>query len=162
MCVCVCVCSRGLPPWEPQHERASCRGCVVMGVGCVGLVQGEAADRPGNPAQLPWPWGSGLQTPLAEGFQTWSLCRLKVRPAKARLSQGRLPGGRLCQCHRHMPMSHSAAMVPRASAYPGPCPQYGWDFPEKIPEKLWKDPGNALRAFPEIPLESTAGMPQTL
>ena len=29
-------------------------------------------------------------------------------------------------------------------------------------EKFRKDPGNALRAFPGIPLESTAGMPQTL
>ena len=44
----------------------------------------------------------------------------------------------------------------------GPYPQYGWDFPEEIPEKFRKDPGNALRAFPGISLESTAGMPQTL
>ena len=44
----------------------------------------------------------------------------------------------------------------------GPHPQYGWDFPEEIPEKFRKDPGNALRAFPGIPVESTAGMPQTL
>ena len=44
----------------------------------------------------------------------------------------------------------------------GPYPQYGWDFPEEIPEKFRKDPGNALRAFPGIPVESTAGMPQTL
>ena len=29
----------------------------------------------------------------------------------------------------------------------GPHPQYGWDFPEEIPEKFRKDPGNALRAF---------------
>ena len=29
-------------------------------------------------------------------------------------------------------------------------------------KKFRKDPGNALRAFPGIPLESTAGMPQTL
>ena len=41
----------------------------------------------------------------------------------------------------------------------GPYPQYGWDFPEEIPEKIRKDPGNALRAFPGISLESTAGMP---
>ena len=47
-------------------------------------------------------------------------------------------------------------------AFSGPHPQYGWDFPEEIPEKIRKDPGNALRAFPGIPLESTAGMPQTL
>ena len=40
--------------------------------------------------------------------------------------------------------------------------QYGWDFPEEIPEEFRKDPGNALRAFPGIPLESTAGMPQAL
>ena len=44
----------------------------------------------------------------------------------------------------------------------GPHPQYGWDFPEEIPEKFRKDPGNALRAFPGISLESTAGMPQAL
>ena len=31
-----------------------------------------------------------------------------------------------------------------------------------LPEKFRKDPGNALRAFPGIPLESTAGIPQTL
>ena len=43
----------------------------------------------------------------------------------------------------------------------GPHPQYGWDFPEEIPEKFRKDPGNALRAFPGISFESTAGMPQT-
>ena len=36
---------------------------------------------------------------------------------------------------------------------PGPYPQYGWDFPEEIPEKIRKDPGNALRAFPGIPVE---------
>ena len=41
-------------------------------------------------------------------------------------------------------------------------PQYGWDSPEEIPEKFRKDPGNALRAFPGILLESTAGMPQIL
>ena len=41
----------------------------------------------------------------------------------------------------------------------GPHPQYGWDFPEEIPEKFRKDPGNALRAFPGIPVKSTAGMP---
>ena len=40
--------------------------------------------------------------------------------------------------------------------------RYGWDFPEEIPEKFRKDPGNALRAFPGILLESTASMPQTL
>ena len=37
-----------------------------------------------------------------------------------------------------------------------PHPQYGWDFPEEIPEKIRKDPGNTLRAFPGIPLKSTA------
>ena len=46
--------------------------------------------------------------------------------------------------------------------FDGPYPQYGWDFPEEIPEKFRKDPGNALRAFPGIPLESTAGIPQAL
>ena len=29
----------------------------------------------------------------------------------------------------------------------GPYPQYGWDFPAEVPEKIRKDPGNALRAF---------------
>ena len=41
----------------------------------------------------------------------------------------------------------------------GPYPQYGWDFPEEIPENIRKDPGNALREFPGIPLESAAGIP---
>ena len=41
-------------------------------------------------------------------------------------------------------------------------PQYGLGFPEEIPEKFRKDPGNALREFPGIPLESTAGIPQAL
>ena len=50
----------------------------------------------------------------------------------------------------------------RSSTSLGPYPQYGWDFPEEIPEKFRKDTGNALRAFPGISLESTAGMPQTL
>ena len=44
----------------------------------------------------------------------------------------------------------------------GPYPQYGWDFPEEIPEKFRKDPENALRVFPGIPLESTAGIPKAL
>ena len=44
----------------------------------------------------------------------------------------------------------------------GPHPQYGLEFPEEIPEKFRKDPGNALRALPGISLESTAGMPQAL
>ena len=37
--------------------------------------------------------------------------------------------------------------------YRGPYPQYGWHFPEETPEKFRKDPGNALRAFPGIPVE---------
>ena len=41
-------------------------------------------------------------------------------------------------------------------------PSTAGDFPEAIPEKFRKDPGNALRAFPGIPLESTAGIPQAL
>ena len=44
----------------------------------------------------------------------------------------------------------------------GEHPQYGWDFPEEIPEKFGISSGNALRACPGISLESTAGMPQTL
>ena len=50
--------------------------------------------------------------------------------------------------------------------FPGPLLKYGWDFPEEIPEEIpeefRKDPGNALRAFRGILLESTAGIPQTL
>ena len=41
--------------------------------------------------------------------------------------------------------------LPREDLY-GPYPQYGWDFLEEIPVKFRKDPGNALRAFPGIPL----------
>ena len=44
----------------------------------------------------------------------------------------------------------------------GRTPSTAGIFPEEIPEKFRKDPGNALRAFPGISLESTAGMPQTL
>ena len=65
----------------------------------------------------------------------------------------------------HGLFSGTPAMVengPSNKAHYGPYPQYGWDFPEEIPEKFRKDPGNALRAFPGISLESTAGMPQTL
>ena len=43
----------------------------------------------------------------------------------------------------------------------GHTPSNSWDFPEEIPEEFRKDPGNALRAFPGIPLEITAGIPQT-
>ena len=60
---------------------------------------------------------------------------------------------------RGIKMSRRALWV---QAKDGPYPQYGWDFPEEIPEKFRKDPGNALRAFPGMSLESTAGMPQTL
>ena len=52
--------------------------------------------------------------------------------------------------------SHAFALLAR------PHPQYSWDFPEESPEKFRKDPGNALRAFPGIALESTAGIPQAL
>ena len=49
----------------------------------------------------------------------------------------------------------------RSTQY-GTYPQYSWDFPEEIPELFfWKDLRNALRVFPGIPLESTAGIPQT-
>ena len=44
----------------------------------------------------------------------------------------------------------------------GHTPPPGWDFPEDIPEEFRNFFGNALRAFPEISLESTAGIPQTL
>ena len=54
---------------------------------------------------------------------------------------------------------NAAGLEPRPKY--GPYPQYGWDFPA-IPEKFRKDPGKVLRAFPGIPLESTAGIPQTL
>ena len=39
---------------------------------------------------------------------------------------------------------------PRRPLLMGHTPQHGWDFPEEIPEEFRKDPGNALRAFPEI------------
>ena len=55
-------------------------------------------------------------------------------------------------------------LVGRGSLSPalGPHPQYGWAFPEAIPEKFRKDPKNALRAFPGIPIESTAGIPSPI
>ena len=39
-------------------------------------------------------------------------------------------------------------------------PHCGWDFPEEIPESVRKDPGNALRAFPEIPWRVRLGTPK--
>ena len=42
----------------------------------------------------------------------------------------------------------------------GPYPQYGWDLPEEIPEEFRKDPGNALRAFPEFPSTVRLGSPK--
>ena len=41
----------------------------------------------------------------------------------------------------------------------GPRPQYGWDFPEEIPEKFRKDPGNAER-FLEFPSRVRLGCPK--
>ena len=46
-------------------------------------------------------------------------------------------------------------------AFVGHTPQYGWDFPEEIPEKFRKDPGNALRAFPgSFPSRVRLGSPK--
>ena len=43
----------------------------------------------------------------------------------------------------------------------GPHPWYGWDFPEEIPERLRKDAGNALRAFPgSFPSRVRLGCPK--
>ena len=39
--------------------------------------------------------------------------------------------------------------------------QYDWDFLEEIPEKIPERPRNTLRAFPGIPLKSTAGIPNS-
>ena len=62
-----------------------------------------------------------------------------------------------------VPISSRAALKTTSKGIKiGAYPQYGWDFPEDIPEKFRKDPGNALRVFPGIPLESTAGIPQAL
>ena len=45
----------------------------------------------------------------------------------------------------------------------GPHPQYGWDFPEEIPEKFRNFfPETLSERFLGLSLESTAGMPQTL
>ena len=57
------------------------------------------------------------------------------------------------------PFLYSVAGPP---GFPRPYPQDGWDFPEAIPEKFRKDHRNALRAFPRIPLDNTAGIPQTV
>ena len=49
----------------------------------------------------------------------------------------------------------------RETPVAGPYPQYGWDFPEEIPERLRKDPGNALRAFPgSFPSRVRLGCPK--
>ena len=44
----------------------------------------------------------------------------------------------------------------------GHTPQYGWDFPEEIPEEFWKNSRKRSHSVPGIFLESTAGIPQTL
>ena len=44
----------------------------------------------------------------------------------------------------------------------GHAPSTAGTFRKKFRQKFRKDPGNALRAFPGIPLESTAGTPQAL
>ena len=44
----------------------------------------------------------------------------------------------------------------------GHTPSTAGTFRKKFRKKFRKDTGNALRAFPGIPVESTAGMPQTL
>ena len=69
---------------------------------------------------------------------------------------------RLFWPYDHSIWSILSSMSPNTSIAFGPPSRYGWHFPEEIPEKFRKDPGNALRAFPGIPVESTAGMPQTL
>ena len=70
-------------------------------------------------------------------------------------------GGVLTSLKKYRAIWGIAAIVSQYRAI-RPHPQYGWDFPEEIPEKFRKDPGSALRAFPGIPLESTAGIPRRL
>ena len=63
-------------------------------------------------------------------------------------------GGVLKTLQRSNSLSNSVFSM--AGSFGGPYPQYGWHFPEEIPENFRKDPGNALRALPGIPVESTA------
>ena len=42
----------------------------------------------------------------------------------------------------------------------GPYPQYGWDFPEEIPEKFRKDPGTLSERFLEFPSRVRLGCPK--
>ena len=82
---------------------------------------------------------------------------------KARLLKHDLPvRGLYSKVTHKRPTNDSHAGLVTLGLFIRPHPQYGWDFPEEIPEKFRKDPGNALRAFPGIPLESTAGIPQAL
>ena len=42
----------------------------------------------------------------------------------------------------------------------GPYPQYGWDFPEEIPEEFRKDPETLSERFLEFPLRVRLGSPK--
>ena len=71
----------------------------------------------------------------------------------------------------HFPSTHKISVLPRErQVVQGPVVSLPrWATPPvrlglsgRNSEKFRKDPGNTLRAFPGIPVESTAGMPQTL
>ena len=89
---------------------------------------------------------TGAQQGCTGARDSWQLAKTPFAPSPNHF--GDFPG--LCSRHSGWQTNN------------GPYPQYVWNFPEEIPGKFRKDPGNALRAFPEIPLKSTAGMPQTL
>ena len=116
------------------------------------------------------PNGSFLfQSRLQKDFSKLRTHKLFLLPFNPSLSQGQI-GLPLCTVRkkpwacRWKNRTKMFICVPLSclSCFFGPYPQYGWDFPEEIPEKFRKDPGNALRAFPGIPVKSTAGTPQTL
>ena len=48
----------------------------------------------------------------------------------------------------------------KISPWIGPYPQYGWDFPEEIPEKFRKDPGTLSERFLEFPSGVRLGCPK--
>ena len=68
----------------------------------------------------------------------------------------------VCHCGRHKRNKDVASNVCLGCSCLGHTTSTAGTFRKKFREKLRKDTGNALRAFPGIPVESTAGIPQTL
>ena len=98
-------------------------------------------------------------TPLSKGQGCWTIGALLVQSGLVDAA----PRERYSNAAANPACVADAQGVKRVRRLLGHThPQYGWDFPEENSGKFWKDPGNALVTFPEIPLEGTAGIPKAL